>query len=110
MLTYDVARPVAELTEDSPSDGADKFRSIHEECSSALYERLLWWTHGNRPLAEDTLQETLIKAWRHLPLFDLTNRSPMPWLITVARRIMIDQNRRRQSTGPKRSRPIRSTR
>ena len=97
MLTYDTARPDAELTEDSPSDGADKFRSIHEECSSALYERLVWWTHGNRQLAEDILQETLIKAWHHLPQFDLSARSPMPWLITVARRIMIDQHRRRQA-------------
>jgi RNA polymerase sigma-70 factor (ECF subfamily) len=94
VLTNNAARPVAELIDNSPATGADEFRVLHEECSSALFDRLMWWTRGNRQLAEDVLQETLIRAWNNLPNFD-PRKSRMPWLITVARRIMIDQHRRR---------------
>ncbi|MDV3124268.1 sigma-70 family RNA polymerase sigma factor [Mycobacterium sp. 21AC1] len=47
---------------------------------------------GNRTRAEDVVQETLLRAWRHLQC----NEGELPlrsWLFTVARNIVIDGSR-----------------
>jgi RNA polymerase sigma-70 factor, ECF subfamily len=53
-------------------------------------------TAGNRAQAEDVVQETMLRAWREAGRLDLSEPSLMPWLTTVARRIVIDDHRRRQ--------------
>ena len=75
-----------------------------DEIVSALYrtyrEPLLGFvlrlTAGDREHAEDIVQETLVRAWREAARLDLSGPSLMPWLATVARRIVIDEHRRRQ--------------
>jgi len=75
-----------------------------DEIVSALYrtyrEPLLGFvlrlTAGDREHAEDVVQETLVRAWREASRLDLSGPSLMPWLATVARRIVIDEHRRRQ--------------
>ena len=54
-------------------------------------------TAGNRELAEDVVQETMVRAWREARRLNLTEASLMPWLTTVARRIVIDDHRRKQA-------------
>jgi RNA polymerase sigma-70 factor, ECF subfamily len=54
-------------------------------------------TAGNRAQAEDVVQETMVRAWREAGRLDLSEPSLMPWLTTVARRIVIDDHRRRQA-------------
>ena len=46
-------------------------------------------------MAEDHLQETLLRAWRHLDVLDLDADRVRPWLFTVARRVAIDAARAR---------------
>jgi RNA polymerase sigma-70 factor, ECF subfamily len=46
-------------------------------------------TH-DRMTAEDALQETFLRAWRHLPRLLQDDRPPRPWLRQVLRRILID--------------------
>src|SRR5215471_10702447 len=41
-------------------------------------------------------QETMVRAWRQAARLDLSGPSLMPWLTTVARRIVIDEHRRKQ--------------
>ena len=53
-------------------------------------------TSGNRQQAEDVAQETMVRAWRQAARLDLSGPSLMPWLTTVARRIVIDEHRRKQ--------------
>jgi RNA polymerase sigma-70 factor (ECF subfamily) len=43
--------------------------------------------------AEDIVQETFIRAWRHLPRLRADDRPVRPWLYRVARNLMIDANR-----------------
>jgi RNA polymerase sigma-70 factor, ECF subfamily len=54
-------------------------------------------TAGDRQLAEDVVQEAMIRAWRQADRLDLTEPSLMPWLATVARRIVIDDKRRKSA-------------
>jgi RNA polymerase sigma factor (sigma-70 family) len=53
-------------------------------------------TAGDREYAEDVVQETMVRAWREAGRLDLSGRSLMPWLATVARRIVISEHRRKQ--------------
>ena len=60
-----------------------------------LMTYVLRLTAGDRQHAEDVVQETMLRAWRQAGKLDLTEPSLMPWLATVARRIVIDDKRRR---------------
>lgn len=57
-------------------------------------------TAGDRQLAEDVVQETMIRAWRNLDRLDADAESLMPWLATVARRVLLDHRRYRDSRPP----------
>ena len=50
--------------------------------------------------ADDIVQETFIRAWRHLPQLSVSDRLVRAWLFRVARNLLIDANR------AARSRPI----
>ncbi|MFI6496466.1 sigma-70 family RNA polymerase sigma factor [Nonomuraea typhae] len=52
---------------------------------------------GDRQWAEDVVQETMIRAWRSAGRLDGDAASLMPWLATVARRIVIDDRRRKDA-------------
>src|SRR5260221_9657974 len=57
---------------------------------SALMRFACKLTLGDRQRAEDIVQETLLRAWRHPEVLG-TGRAPIrPWLFTVARRVAID--------------------
>src|SRR6266436_8666888 len=43
--------------------------------------------------ADDIVQETFIRAWRHLPKLSADDRPIRPWLFRVARNLLIDANR-----------------
>src|SRR5690348_1674507 len=43
--------------------------------------------------AEDIVQETFIRAWRHLPQLSADDRPIRPWLFRVARNLLIDADR-----------------
>jgi RNA polymerase sigma factor (sigma-70 family) len=57
-------------------------------------------TAGDRQQAEDIVQETMVRAWREARRLDLSEPSLMPWLATVARRIVIDEHRRKRARPP----------
>jgi RNA polymerase sigma-70 factor, ECF subfamily len=48
--------------------------------------------------AEDVVQETLLRAWRHRA--ELQGNSPRGWLLTVVRNIVIDRARARDARPP----------
>ena len=47
----------------------------------------------DRASADDIVQETFIRAWRHLPQLSADDRPIRPWLFRVARNLLIDANR-----------------
>jgi RNA polymerase sigma-70 factor, ECF subfamily len=54
-------------------------------------------TDGDRQWAEDVVQETMVRAWRSMDTLTPEGTSLMPWLATVARRVVIDHRRRRNA-------------
>lgn len=50
----------------------------------------------DRALAEDVLQETYLKIWRHAASYDPAMASPMTWMATIIRHGAIDAVRKRQ--------------
>jgi RNA polymerase sigma-70 factor (ECF subfamily) len=87
--------------------GAVRSRTADDALVTEMYRQyrvplmayVLRLTAGDRQHAEDVVQETMVRAWRQAARLDLTQPSLMPWLATVARRIVID-DRRRKSARP----------
>lgn len=71
-------------------------QQLHEEHAAALWGYCLRLT-GDRARAEDVVQETLLRAWRHFAVLDERQGSVRSWLFKVARNIVIDDWRARRS-------------
>ncbi|MGW6218137.1 sigma-70 family RNA polymerase sigma factor [Streptomyces sp. NPDC055109] len=67
---------------------------LYREHGVALLRITAGLCGGDRQLAEDVVQETLIRAWKHADQLAMMEPSGIrPWLVTVARRIAIDSHR-----------------
>ncbi|MHC9291818.1 sigma-70 family RNA polymerase sigma factor [Mycobacterium sp. LTG2003] len=71
---------------------AAMMRALYDEHAGALWRYALRLT-GDRARAEDVVQETLLRAWRHPDVTADTDRSARAWLFTVARNMIIDERR-----------------
>lgn len=67
-------------------------RSVYEEHGGALLAYATRLT-GDRATAEDVVQETLIRAWRHSDALVNGKGSVRGWLLTVVRNIVTDRYR-----------------
>jgi RNA polymerase sigma-70 factor, ECF subfamily len=74
---------------------AELLRALHEEHGDALLAHALRLTGGDRQRAEDLVQETLLRAWRHPESIDPARGPVRAWLFTTARHLAIDAWRRR---------------
>jgi RNA polymerase sigma-70 factor, ECF subfamily len=72
-------------------------RAMYSEHGGPLLGYVLRLTGGDRQHAEDIVQETLLRAWRHPEA--LTGRPVRPWLFTVARNLVVDAHRARMARG-----------
>jgi RNA polymerase sigma-70 factor (ECF subfamily) len=70
---------------------------MYTEHGGPLLGYVLRLTGGDRPQAEDIVQETLLRAWRHPEA--LTDRPVRPWLFTVARNLVVDAHRAKVARG-----------
>jgi RNA polymerase sigma-70 factor (ECF subfamily) len=67
--------------------------ALYAEYAGPLLEYVQRLLGGDRHQAEDIVQETLLRAWRHAA--ELSSDDARPWLFTVARRLVVDGYRRR---------------
>jgi RNA polymerase sigma-70 factor (ECF subfamily) len=74
--------------------------ALYQQYRGPLMSFVLRLTAGDRQRAEDVVQETMVRAWREAHRLDMTEPSLMPWLATVARRIVIDEDRRKRARPP----------
>src|SRR5262249_1156484 len=80
--------------------GEAGLHELHPQYRDPLLLFVLRLTAGDRHQAEDIVQETMVRAWREARRLDLSEPSLMPWLATVARRIVIDEHRRKRARPP----------
>ena len=76
---------------------SDRIDTLHAAHSASLLRFLIGLTHGERQTAEDLVQETMLRAWRHVDKLPADPAGERRWLFTVARRLLIDVVRSRQS-------------
>src|SRR2546421_11090501 len=77
------------------ADDAELLRAMFAEHGDALYAHALRLASGDRQRAEDLVQETLLRAWRHPEALNPDRGSVRAWLFTTARNLAIDSWRRR---------------
>lgn len=70
---------------------AETLAALHRDHAAALSGYVLRLT-GDRARAEDIVQETMVRAWRH-HLIDGDGGSARAWLFTVARHLVTDEAR-----------------
>lgn len=73
-------------------DRTELLRTLHDEHAPALRRYVLRLT-GDAALADDVVQETLLRAWRRPQALDQSEASARAWLFTVARNLVIDDHR-----------------
>ena len=71
-------------------------QQLHDDHADALWRFCRRLVPNDRQLAEDVVQETLLRAWRHRTILESPTPAVRAWLFTVARNIVIDQWRSRR--------------
>ncbi|KQX07133.1 MULTISPECIES: sigma-70 family RNA polymerase sigma factor [unclassified Leifsonia] len=71
---------------------AEALRVIQEEHAPALWRYVVRLT-GDRALADDIVQEVMLRAWRRPEILDQSENSARAWLFTVTRNLVIDDRR-----------------
>lgn len=79
-----------------PSDGDAALRQLYEGHAAARRSYVTRFTPGQGS-ADDIVQETFIRAWRHPPELSADERPVRPWLFRVARNLVIDADRAARS-------------
>ncbi|MCW2800047.1 MAG: sigma-70 region 2 domain protein [Aeromicrobium sp.] len=80
-----------------PAHDVALIQQLHDEHATVLYQYVLRLTNQDHGLAEDVVQETMLRGWRHLSNLDKSQGSVRGWLFTVARNLVIDEWRSRRS-------------
>lgn len=94
--------PAGTAKADAPGGPATRpdeelMRALYHEHAGPLFGYVLRLVAGDRHRAEDVVQETLLRAWRSADQLGRATGSLRPWLVTVARRIVIDAHRSRSA-------------
>jgi RNA polymerase sigma-70 factor (ECF subfamily) len=67
-------------------------KALYDEHAAPLWRYAMRLT-GDASRAEDVVQETLLRAWQHPEVLSDSTRPPRAWLFTVARNMIIDEQR-----------------
>ncbi|MFE4052903.1 sigma-70 family RNA polymerase sigma factor [Streptomyces sp. YIM B13518] len=81
----------------SPDVDHDTFvRTVYDRYGPLLLRYAARLLDGDWHKAEDVLQETTARAWKHAPYLGTRDELVRPWLFTVVRNLVIDHHRSRR--------------
>jgi RNA polymerase sigma-70 factor, ECF subfamily len=81
---------------DLPADTDAAIQQLYSEHADALHSYVRRFSQ-DRAAADDIVQETFIRAWRHLAQLRADGRPVRPWLFRVARNLLTDADRAARS-------------
>ena len=81
---------------DLPGDADAAVRQLHFQHAKALHSYVRRFC-PDQASADDIVQETFIRAWRHLPQLCGDDQPVRPWLFRVARNLLTDADRAARS-------------
>jgi RNA polymerase sigma-70 factor (ECF subfamily) len=81
---------------DQLGDADDAIRQLYSHHAKALHAYVRRFCPDGAS-ADDIVQETFIRAWRHLPQLTADGRPIRPWLFRVARNLLTDADRAARS-------------
>ncbi|MET9340210.1 MULTISPECIES: sigma-70 family RNA polymerase sigma factor [unclassified Nonomuraea] len=81
-------------------DMEHRIQALYEQFGGPLLRHVRKTTGNDLQWAEDVVQETMVRAWRHSDRLQWEPGLVWAWLLTVARRIVIDGRRRRSARPP----------
>jgi len=88
------ARLAALLSRISLSDQR-AFEELYRLTSAHLYGVALRIV-GERPIAEEIVQEAYVNIWHHAGAYDAARSQPLTWLMSIVRNRALDLKRRRE--------------
>lgn len=94
----EVREETALLTAAGRGDRA-AFRQLYGHLGAPLFSLALRLV-GDRGAAEEVLQDTFVKIWRHAATYDARKSQPFTWAVTILRRTAIDHLRRNRQAPP----------
>jgi RNA polymerase sigma-70 factor, ECF subfamily len=86
------AGPVTRVRETTVTGVDDALKTLYADHGRALLAYAQRFTN-DRGRAEDVVQETFLRAWRHLPGLLEDDRPVRAWLLRVTRRLLVDSAR-----------------
>jgi RNA polymerase sigma-70 factor (ECF subfamily) len=95
-VLVDMAANTDALRDGLGGDPDAVIRELYSDYAKALHGYVEQFC-PDRASADDIVQETFIRAWRHLPQLSADDRPIRPWLFRVARNLLIDANRAAQA-------------
>lgn len=75
-----------------PGELDELLRALHDAHGPALFRYVARLT-GDYTLAQDVVQESLLRAWKRPEILEQSDESARAWLFTVARNLVIDDRR-----------------
>jgi RNA polymerase sigma-70 factor (ECF subfamily) len=83
-----------------PDVDEELLREMQAQHGAALLAHAMRLCGGDRQRAEDLVQETMLRAWRHPEAFDEKRGTIRSWLFATSRNLAIDAWRRRTARPP----------
>ncbi|SDY91034.1 RNA polymerase sigma-70 factor, ECF subfamily [Modestobacter sp. DSM 44400] len=77
-------------------DGRQLMTDLCQDHAEVVFSFVLRYVDGDRQRAEDVVQETLLRVWRHRDGLDDRRGNVRPYLLTTARNVLTDQWRAAQ--------------
>lgn len=90
----DSARITSLMAAVANSRDADAFEILYRHFHPRVRSYMVRLTRGNRVLAEELTQDTMMKVWHKAALFDPSKAQASTWIFTIARNRRIDAMRR----------------
>ncbi|HLG69247.1 MAG TPA: sigma-70 family RNA polymerase sigma factor, partial [Chloroflexota bacterium] len=87
------------------SGDVSAFTELYERHAVSVYRHILYRT-GNRGDSEDLTQQTMVKAWRAIGRYQVTEVPFVVWLIAIAHNLVVSWLRRHREHEPLEADPL----